>query len=49
MISIFLLGIIKLIKGILLEKPIGFLIMILIAEVTVILLTNYTQLNQKVK
>jgi hypothetical protein len=49
MISIFLLGIIKLIRGILLGKPVGFLIMILIAEVTVMLLTNYIQLNQKIK
>ena len=32
MISIFVLGIVKLIRGILLEKPVGFLIMILILD-----------------
>ncbi|WP_374465055.1 hypothetical protein [Chryseobacterium sp.] len=46
---IFLLGIIKLIRGIVLEKPVGFLVMILIAEciVTVIFMSGY--FNKKIK
>lgn len=48
-ISIFLLGIIKLIKGIFLGKPVGFLIMILLLELIVILFINLSQLNNKIK
>lgn len=49
MISIFILGIIKLIKGIYLGKPVGFLILILIVEIIVILFTNVSKLNDKIK
>jgi hypothetical protein len=49
MISIFLLGIVKLIKGIFLGKPVGFLIMTLILELTVILFINLNKLNYKMK
>src|SRR5690606_17193493 len=38
MISIFLLGVIKLGRGIILDKPVGFLILILILELIVLLL-----------
>lgn len=48
MISIFILGIIKLIKGIYLDKPVGFLILILIVEIIVILFTNVSKLNDKI-
>lgn len=46
---IFLLGIIKLIRGIILGKPVGFLVMILIAEciVTLIFISGY--INEKIK
>ena len=47
--SIFFLGIIKLIRGIMLEKPIGFLIIILIAEVIVILVFMLNHVNKKMK
>ncbi len=47
-ISIFLLGIVKLIKGISLEKPVGFLIMILISELIVILFISSSKLNLKI-
>lgn len=46
MISIFLLGI-KLIKGILLGQPVGFLIMILVLEIIVILFIKLSHINQK--
>ncbi|WPO82734.1 hypothetical protein SD427_18540 [Chryseobacterium sp. JJR-5R] len=46
MFSIFALGIVKLIKGIVLGKPVGFLIMILIIESIVIIILN---LNLNVK
>ncbi|WP_244428716.1 hypothetical protein [Flavobacterium sp. B17] len=46
MISIFLLGIVKLIRGISLGKPVGFLIMILIFEIIVFMFLN---LNHKMK
>ena len=49
MISIFVLGIVKLIRGIFLGKPVGFLIMILILEVIVMLLLNLSELKQKIK
>lgn len=46
---IFLLGIIKLIRGVILGKPIGFLIMILIVEVIVILTFMLNHVNKKMK
>lgn len=49
MISILVLGIVKLIRGIFLGKPIGFLIMILILEVIVMLFLNLSELKQKIK
>lgn len=49
MISIFSLGILKLIKGILLGKPVGFLIMILLLEVIVILIIRLFNVNDKLK
>jgi hypothetical protein len=49
MISIFILGIIKLIRGIFLGKPVGFLIMILFLEFIVILFVNSTKLKFKMK
>lgn len=49
MISIFILGIIKLVKGIYLGKPVGFLIMILVVELIVILFINVSKLNHKIK
>ncbi len=45
-VLIFALGIVKLIKGIVLGKPVGFLIMILIIESTVIMTLN---LNLNIK
>ncbi|MCJ8152836.1 hypothetical protein MKJ01_03540 [Chryseobacterium sp. SSA4.19] len=47
MISIFILGMIKLIKGISLGKPVGFLIMILMIELTVILYVNHSKLKKR--
>lgn len=47
MISIFLLGVIKLIKGILLGKPVGFLIIILVLEIIVMLFIKLSHINQK--
>ncbi|MFC5875084.1 hypothetical protein SAMN05443633_11698 [Chryseobacterium arachidis] len=41
MISIFLLGVVKLFRGIFLGKPVGFLMIILILELIVILFINY--------
>lgn len=49
MISIFILGIVKLIRGIFLGKPVGFLVMILILEVIVILFFNLSDLKRKIK
>ena len=49
MISIFILGIVKLVRGLFLGKPVGFLILILILEFIVILFINVTKLNYKVK
>ncbi|KQT24439.1 hypothetical protein ASG22_10560 [Chryseobacterium sp. Leaf405] len=49
LISIFLLGIVKLIKGIFLEKPVGFLMMILIIELIVMLIINVFRVNHKMK
>jgi len=45
MISIFILGIVKLIRGIFLEKPVGFLIVILILELIVILFVNSSKVK----
>ncbi|UKB83999.1 hypothetical protein LF887_23875 [Chryseobacterium sp. MEBOG06] len=49
MILIFLLGLIKLVRGVLLGKPVGFLIMILIAEgfAEVLLIKYYLKKNIK--
>ncbi|AZA81409.1 hypothetical protein C1637_02200 [Chryseobacterium lactis] len=44
---IFLLGIIKLIRGVMLGKPIGFLIMILIAESIITLVFMLSSANKK--
>jgi hypothetical protein len=49
MISIFLLGIIKLIKGVFIGKPVGFLIMILILECIVMLFISLSKLKYKMK
>lgn len=49
MISIFLLGVVKLIKGILLGKPVGFLIIILVMEIIVVLFVNTDHINHKIK
>ncbi len=46
---IFLLGIIKLIRGVMLGKPIGFLVMILIAEGIVTLIFISGHVNEKIK
>lgn len=49
MILIFLLGLIKLARGIFLEKPVGFLVVILITEGIVMALINVSRLNHKIK
>ncbi|GAA4164367.1 hypothetical protein GCM10022217_34880 [Chryseobacterium ginsenosidimutans] len=49
MISIFILGIVKLIRGIFLGKPVRFLIMILILELIVLLFINSIKLKFKMK
>ncbi|MDR6371487.1 hypothetical protein J2795_002726 [Chryseobacterium bernardetii] len=46
---IFLLGIIKLIRGVMLGKPVGFLVMILIAECIVTLVFISNHVNEKIK
>lgn len=46
---IFLLGIIKLIRGIVLGKPIGFLAMILMAECIVTVIFMLSHINEKIK
>jgi len=46
---IFLLGIIKLIRGVMLGKPVGFLVMILIAECVVTLVFISGHVNEKIK
>lgn len=46
---IFLLGIIKLIRGILLEKPVGFLVMILIGECIVMLMFKLSDVKDNIK
>ena len=49
MIFIVVLGLIKLIRGVYLGKPVGFLIIILITESIVIMLIKLFQLNHKIK
>lgn len=49
MISIFILGIVKLIRGLFLGKPVGFLILILILEFIIILFVNLNNLKFKLK
>lgn len=49
MISIFILGIVKLVRGIFLGKPVGFLILILIFELVVILFVNSNKAKFKLK
>ncbi|MDR2234803.1 MAG: hypothetical protein LBE92_01655 [Chryseobacterium sp.] len=46
---ILVLGLIKLIRGINLGKPIGFLVMIMIVEVIIILIIIYHHINHKIK
>lgn len=46
---IFLLGVVKLIRGILLEKPVGFLVMILIGECVVMLLFKLSDVKDRIK
>ncbi|WP_079243715.1 hypothetical protein [Chryseobacterium indologenes] len=46
---IFLLGIIKFVRGIILGKPVGFLVMILIAECIVTLIFISGHVNEKIK
>ncbi|MET3536910.1 hypothetical protein SAMN05216324_105278 [Chryseobacterium limigenitum] len=47
--SIFVLGIVKLIRGIFLGKAVGFLIVILILEGIVIFCFNLPELKQKIR
>ncbi|MCU7617567.1 hypothetical protein NZ698_10190 [Chryseobacterium sp. PBS4-4] len=47
LISIFILGLIKLIRGLYLGKPIGYLIMILIIEIAAIIIVKSFQFNKK--
>jgi len=49
MILIFLLGIVKLIKGLIIGKPVGYLVMILIVEGIIILYQSGLQSNIKHK
>ncbi|MFP3832572.1 hypothetical protein [Chryseobacterium sp. SIMBA_028] len=49
MLFIFVVGIIKLIRGILLGKPVGFLIIILISECIVILLFRLFHVKNEIK
>lgn len=46
---IFLLGIIKLIRGVMLGRPVGFLLMILITECIVTLIFISSHVNEKIK
>lgn len=48
MISIFILGIIKLVKGMFLGKPVGFLIMILVLELIVIFFIHLSTVSYKI-
>ncbi len=45
MISIFIVGVIKLIRGIVLEKPVGFLMFILIMEFIVLMIIKRSYIN----
>lgn len=49
MIFIVVLGLIKLIRGVYLGKPVGFLIIILITECIVMMSINVSRLNHKIK
>lgn len=49
MISIFILGIVKLVRGMFLGKPVGFLILILILELFVLVFINLNNLKFKLK
>lgn len=49
MISIFLLGIVKFVRGICLGKPVGFLMIILMLEITVFIFLSLFYLNHKMK
>lgn len=49
MIFIFILGAIKLIRGIFLGKPVGFLLWILVVEGIVFLLINSNHVNRRIK
>ncbi|MFZ4931745.1 hypothetical protein [Chryseobacterium sp. Mn2064] len=46
---IFLLGIIKLVRGVMLEKPIGFLVIILIIEIIVTVFFILSHVNKEMK
>ena len=49
LMTIFILGIVKLMRGLYLGKPIGYLLIILIIEGIVILFYRFTYFNQKFK
>lgn len=49
LMPIFVLGIIKLIRGLYLGKPIGYLLIILILEIAVFIIIKSFQFNQKLK
>ncbi|WP_162087810.1 hypothetical protein [Chryseobacterium aquaeductus] len=49
LISIFILGLIKLIRGLYLGKPVGYLVMILVIEIAVIIIIKSYQFNKKFK
>ena len=49
LVSIMLLGIAKLIRGLYLGKPVGYLMIILIIEVIVILIFKFNDFNRKLK
>lgn len=49
MIFIFTLGATKLIRGIFLGKPVGFLLLILIMEIIVFLFINSNHINRKIR
>ncbi|MDP9958752.1 hypothetical protein [Chryseobacterium lathyri] len=49
MIFIFLLGVIKLIKGVILERPVGILFSILVAEIIVNMIFISTEFKDKIK
>lgn len=49
MIFIFILGVVKLIRGIVFEKPVVFLLMVLLMESIVFLFVNSGKVNRKMK